>query len=345
MKKLYFLFLLFFATNTFANPISAISRISEIYFNESGEWTIELDLTEYYYYNLCDSIKIESNTGIGKIISFDTTYYIIVINKENLDNPISISKEGDYIRIHFYYSDGRTNTDDIAIGNYPESYLHNIENGQSIAMFLGFRYFFKSKPSIGYENDFSDAITGNISGYFYDVNGELIKNRCFSIHNGSPFRIKIDENGFYSTEILAKEYLLTNLSLSHERYINASEWDKYYSIEQTNINMQEDDSINIDFRLTQELSSLKNVDEQTAVLLSNYPNPAKDYTYFIFDERLLNKGCSINIHDINGKLVFSFKPNSSTHYFDCSTLHKGMYIYTLSIDNEIIAKNKLIIAE
>ena len=339
MKKLYFLFLLFFATNTFANPITLPEcKISEIYFNELGEWVIELN--KNYFYEDFDSIKIESNAGIARLISIDTSHYLPIFTKENLDNPISISKDGDYIKIYVFNHNYGLHTNYIAIGNHSDSYLQNIKNGQSVSSISGFSGFVKSRPSIGEENSFDYAIVGNIYGYFYDVNRELIKNHYLLIYEGNPEKIKIDDNGFYSINLISKEYSLSNLYLSQHEYTSRS-----YSIEPLHLNIQEGDSINIDFRLTQELSSLKNVDEQTAVLLSNYPNPAKDYTYFIFDERLLNKGCSINIHDINGKLVFSFKPNSSTHYFDCSRLHKGMYIYTLSIDNEIIAKNKLIIAE
>ncbi|MDL2314801.1 T9SS type A sorting domain-containing protein [Bacteroidales bacterium OttesenSCG-928-C19] len=346
MKKIYFVFLLFVATNVFANPIKIRPAIiSEIYFNESGGWTIELTEMFTYYYQTrnIDSIKVECIAETGNVLTVDTTFYQFFFTRNDLDNPVAFSKESDKIKVYSFLNNGDIYTDSIAIGNHPESYLRNIKSGQSIAWGdIHHDYFFPSKPNIGDWNSFENALCGKIYGYLYDVDGELIRNRRFKIGNATLTAINVDENGFYLATLFENSYSLSKIRLFHEIYY----WEeyKYYSIEEITLNIEENDSINVDFRLTEALVSIEDIDTQTR-LLSNYPNPATDYTYFIFDDKeLLGKNLSIKIHDINGKLINSVVPNSTAHYFDCSHLAQGMYIYTLSVDNKIVSKNKLIIA-
>jgi len=105
-----------------------------------------------------------------------------------------------------------------------------------------------------------------------------------------------------------------------------------------NFELNENDSINIDFKRI--ITSNQTI-EQGNTLLSNYPNPANEFTYFIFDLKE-KKATSllISIFNINGQKIDSFVPSSSECLWNCSQLVQGSYIYTLSIDNQIIGKNK-----
>src|SRR4030042_6382618 len=109
MRKILLAILIFFPVLIEANPIWLGVSISEIYFNESGEWTIEIDNKYITSVEYLDSIRIECNSGVATIIDFDTTDFIIITNN-NLSNSITINKSADCVKI-YSYSFGEYKTD------------------------------------------------------------------------------------------------------------------------------------------------------------------------------------------------------------------------------------------
>jgi len=342
MRKTLLAILIFIPVIMQANPIWLGVSISEIYFNESGEWTIEIDNKYIASVEYLDSIRIESNTGNATIIQFDTTDFIVITNG-NLSNSISISKNGDLIKL-YSFSYGGYKIDSIAIGDYSGSYLHNIENGQSVARKEGYGPFYKdNSPTIGFENDF-DGAKGKIYGHFYDFSTELIKNKYFFINEGycTPIlqeqgyagSIEINSEGFYCAEITSRNY-----SISEREIYESSSNYEIMQFEQVNFELNENDSINIDFHRI--LTSIEEVDRYK-VFLSNYPNPAKDYTYFIFDSNgNTTASFLITVYSIDGKIMDSFVPSSFEYKWNCSELVQGTYLFTLSIDDQIVGANKM----
>jgi hypothetical protein len=342
VRKILLAILIFIPVLMNANPIWLGVSISEIYFNKSGEWTIEIDNKYITSVEYLDSIRIESNTGSATIEHFDTTDFIVITNS-NLSNYISISKNGDLIKIYSFLGGGYK-IDSIAIGDYSSSYLHNIENGQSVARLYGYDQFFKdNSPTIGFENDI-DGAKGKIFGHFFDLNSELIQNKYFFINEGycTPIlqeqghagNIEINSEGFYCAEITSRSY-----SISEREIYESSTNHELMQFQPVNFELNENDSINIDFHRI--LTSIEEVNRDK-VLLSNYPNPAKDYTYFIFDLNGIKAvSLLITVYSIDGQIIDSFVPNSSEFKWNCSELVQGTYIYTLSIDDQILAAKRL----
>jgi hypothetical protein len=343
MKKLILFILISIPVFIKANPIWLGASISEIYFDEYGEWTIEIDNKYITSVEYLDSIRIECSSGSATIEHFDTTDFIVITNS-NLSNSISISKNGDLIKLYsFAYGDYKM--DCIAIGDYSGSYLHNIENGQSIARLNGYsNSFFKdNSPTIGHENDLNGS-KGKIYGYFYNTDGTPITDKYFFINEGysTPIlqeqgyagNIKINSEGFYCAEITSRSY-----SISEREIYESSTNYEVMQFQTVNFELNENDSINIDFHRI--LTSIEDVNKDK-VLLSNYPNPAKDYTYFIYDLKGLEaKLLLITVYTIDGQKIDSFMPNSSEYKWNCNELVQGTYIYTLSIDDNIIGAKRL----
>jgi hypothetical protein len=342
MRKILLAILIFIPVLMEANPIWLGVSISEIYFNESGEWTIEIDNKYITSVEYLDSIIIESNSGNATIEYFDTTDFIVITNS-NLSNPISISKNCDLIKL-YSFSHGEYKIDLIAIGDYSGSYLHNINNGQSIARLDGYGPFFKdNSPTIGFENDL-DGAKGKIFGHFYDLNSELIKDKYFFINEGycTPIlqeqgyagNIEINSEGLYCAEITSRSY-----SISEREIYESSTNYEVMQFQPVNFELNENDSINIDFHRI--LTSIKEVNKGK-ILLSNYPNPAKDYTYFIFDlNEMKATSLLITVYNIDGQKIDSFIPNSSEYKWSCSELVSGTYIYNLSINDKVIDAKRL----
>ena len=340
MKKLILL-LTFIPSIINANPIWLGANISEIYFNESGEWTLEIDNVNISSLEYIDSLILKCNSGSAKITDFDTTDYIVITN-ENLTNTISFNKSADCIKL-YSYSYGEYKVDSICIGNTSDSYLKNIVNGQSLSRLDGYSPFYKdNSPTIGLANDL-DGSKGKIYGYFNDTEGEPIINKYFFINEGNctPILqeqgyagdIKIDETGFYCAEITSRSYSF------NEREIYESST-KHESLKFQNISFElnEGDSININF--TQVLTTINSLN-QDKIILSSYPNPATEFIYFITSvKNKSNTPLKIKIYNSVGKRIDSFNLSSEQHRWNCNNLPQGTYIYTLYSKNKIIGSNK-----
>ena len=343
MKKILFI-LLFIPILLNANPTWLGFNISEIYFDESGQWQLEIDNEYVHLWEYLDSLVIESNSGRSSVRNIDTTRYIIIKN-ENLSKPITINKNGDCIKLYTCIG-SEFKTDSICIGEMPGSYLKNIKDGQSIARYYNSSLdpFYKdNSPTIGSKNDFEGSI-GKIYGHFYDTVGELIKNKYFFINEGycteillgqgdSGGAIRINEDGFYCAEITSRGYSINETSIYSKSTSN--ELMKFKPIE---FDLNVGDSLNIDFKSI--LTSTKTI-KQSNILLSNYPNPAKDYTYFLFSSSETNlSSYKIEVYSLNGELIGSFTPNATEYLWDCSNLPQGTYIYILSQANKLLGRNK-----
>lgn len=90
--------------------------------------------------------------------------------------------------------------------------------------------------------------------------------------------------------------------------------------------------------------SITNSIEKNIVLKQNIPNPASKVTTIEYAIPSNYKSALLNIYDIDGKTLLS-QPvaGKSTFKFDLSTLASGTYVYTLTSNDEVIAKQKVIV--
>lgn len=340
MKKFIFLLcLLPFLSN--ANPIWIGMQISEVRFNETGGWTLEINNQEADVLDYIDSLVLRSNSGSARIINYDINDFIIISNN-NLDQSLDIDMNGDCIYL-YSYSYGESNMDSICIGDLPSSYLNNIQAGQSIARRYYYGPFYKdNSPTIGIDNDF-DGTKAKIYGHFYDTEGLAISNKYFFINEGycSPIMqeqgesgfIAIDENGFYCAEITSRSYFLNQI-----RIYESSTNSEILPFQDISFSLNENDSINIDF--SQLISAVKTL-EQEKIIMTTYPNPARDIIYFVNSEsQNKQETFQINIYDQSGKQIEAFKLESELFSWNCSHLEQGTYIYTLSTGHNVVASNK-----
>lgn len=339
MKKILVLLFLLSPVFVKANPISIPGiMLSEISFDQSGDWSLEIrsmDSAMYYYGN----IYIQTSSGTAKITNFVSEpkfgyYEYIVITNKNLSNNLTINKDYDCIKL-FTSPPFVLCNDSVCVGDYPGSYLHSIKNGQSVACLREYASFYKDNtPTMGAANDLSGAV-GQIYGQVYGLNNQLITNKYFYIDEGNcEGSIDIDEQGSYNAKITSRSYSISQL------YICTST-PKYQSellhFKPVHFELEENDSIRVDF--VQTIASVEKT-EQESVLLSNYPNPAKDFTYFIFDTDKDPSSLLITVYDLEGRKVDSFVPGSTKQVWNCSKLAQGTYVYTLSCGNQLLGTNK-----
>jgi len=74
--------------------------------------------------------------------------------------------------------------------------------------------------------------------------------------------------------------------------------------------------------------------------LNVYPNPANQR---VFVE--LTEGALLEVFDVNGRIVWKETANSKTLNINVSDWYPATYIFRVSINNEAITKNVVIVKE
>ncbi|MCT4630401.1 LamG-like jellyroll fold domain-containing protein [Winogradskyella sp.] len=90
--------------------------------------------------------------------------------------------------------------------------------------------------------------------------------------------------------------------------------------------------------------TLSNDSYKEKLNVSIFPNPVIDIVTFEFDEQLINnhRDLKLSIMDVTGRVAFSDVNLNTVTNIDVSSLSKGMYLYTISNDTEILKSGKLI---
>ncbi len=340
MKKVFFILLFFLGSVALPNPIIFSFLISEIYFDESGDWILEIGIEDMYSFELGDSIYLETNSGIALVTLFDTAMFTPITN-ENLSNELDINKDNDRVVLHTNFIEYLSDT--VLLGEAEGSYLHNIEYGQSVArqFVLPHLSFYKTNvPSIGYFNTLEGAL-GFIYGYVYDHTGTPVSNLTFEIAEGYWYAwyFSTDANGYYQAPIASRSYWNDALLIPGEYF---GTYD-LLPIDPVSFEINENDTLNINF--TQTLTSITEQPENNT-LLSNYPNPASGFTYFIFDsENVDRRNIQLKILDLQGREVDALLPDKSPFLWQSGHLPPGTYIYQLYVENEVVGSNKLILVK
>lgn len=335
MKRYVFILWLMAAVSLSANPIWEGVVPSELYFDESGDWVLEI--YQEIHGLPPDSIFIRTSDGTARIIThYDSTCYFLV-TKDSLDKPLSVDREGDFLCIHYYIS-GYSMTDSIVFGDYPGSVVHNIRQGQSVNSWIGTTACYKdNSPTLGYENDHAGAL-GKIYGFMYDKDQEPIARRSFEIYYGSRGLIETDDLGFFEGNLLARTYVINEFIL-----LDSTNHTEKVIFQERVFDVEEGDSIRVDFiQAPASTDGKPRFAVPYAVSLKSYPNPARNKTILSIDpyEEDLS-GFSLSVYNILGQRVDVFTPRSGMIPYDCSHLSQGVYLLVLNRASRIVSTHKL----
>lgn len=310
-----------------ANPILVLPVMSEVYFDENHNWKVEI--TDCYFLEF-DSVMIESSSGISKINSFSSTYGdFIVITSDSLVTPLTIQKANDFIRLYFYTGDNIYHTDYVAFGNHEDSYIHNLQEGYSIARY-GYTgdysaYFYKCiTPTPGWQNNLTGS-EGYITGNIYD-DGQLLTNGTFKLDETA---VSISETGFSGTP-LSRTY--------------TSLWYNNLEFETAPITIEPNETTSCDIHFI--YVSINTIESEN-ITFSVFPNPAKDVVKFYYKvDFQIKEKMRIEIRDTNGKVIDIIHLQNNEEDFvtyHLKDIHKGLYICSLISNNAKLREAKLII--
>jgi hypothetical protein len=161
--------------------------ISELTFNASNDWTLELEIfidPNLQVNGIIDSIILRSNSSLARLVSFPAgNYSLFTITAASLNSPFTIDYGEDTLRVITYadpalYYYGPTVNTHMLIFGYSDCEIPALLDGQSICAWEkehgNPRYFYlDNSPTIGSENDTIGA-TVTLTGKFYDCRGSLI---------------------------------------------------------------------------------------------------------------------------------------------------------------------------
>ncbi len=99
---------------------------------------------------------------------------------------------------------------------------------------------------------------------------------------------------------------------------------------------------------TDYVSSINNLSSNKASFSLAYPNPARNYTTFTYDNVKQNSKSYLIVNSIIGEQIKKFRlPTSKKGKFriNLDGIKKGVYFYSIIVDNKIVKTNKLIIKD
>ena len=346
MKKIFILIILISAGLLLANPIAPVI-ISELYF-EGSDWTIELfDYYEFGLTNLdgCYIMSSSDSVYFNNGICFDPGE-IILVTEADLQAPLSINKEGDFI-----YIVGVDFEDFAYFGNYQYSWINPPYDNQSLArVVLSGRSYFRelsfifakeNQPSLG-SNPFSVNTYGTLNGYVYDIHNNPVYNAEINYVPASDFsEFFSDENGYFeNTQMYGMNY---NVTVKINSVVYAD----------TFITVEPDSTTFIEFYTNYDPLNIDDCQIQKVEYgLSNYPNPFNPSTAITFFTAEDAVNAEFFIYNSKGQKVDELSipnPSSTGQVFQSSitweadNFPSGVYLYKLIVDGKELAANKMLL--
>jgi hypothetical protein len=224
--------------------------ISELTFNASHDWTLEMEMfidPQLPLNGIIDSIILRSNSSRARLISFPSEHYaLFTITVADLYSPLTINYVQDTLRVITYADstlipEGPWVTTHTLVFGYSGCEIPALLDGQSICTWEKVHgnphyFYLDNSPTIGMENDTIGA-TVNLAGKFYDSRDSLISYTLNQYDFALPVNVdpcnwgvplqpffctldifNFDQQGNYSTTLLSRNTSISNISYLYWGY-------------------------------------------------------------------------------------------------------------------------------
>jgi hypothetical protein len=339
MKIIYPILILWtFTLKIFANPvISTYISFSELYFDHSGNWELEL---EYFGFKELDSVFLVSTTDSIKLSKeifppyCDLLYGLKILTRDLVDTNFNINRQGDRIKLIQYSSVGVI-TDYIIFGNYPGASIGSPREGQSICRYRDLNVIDKS-PTIGNSND-TLGIKGTLKGTIYGKYSNLVAHEHF-YHNWID-EFETSGDGKYSIRTYARPVILKYIVYHKDNHHQT------VPIEEISYDLEPDSVIERNIHLLDELMIWDSDDQiLNTTPFKLYPNPvaASEKLLLEIDLPVKTSDIWIEITGLDGKLIRKEKVRDMETWIDTPDV-QGIFILNVLLEQKIIASGKIVI--
>jgi hypothetical protein len=358
-----------------ANPIALRVPeffVSELMFDASGEWVLELAAIRFDVWEPVDSVLISTSSGCAKWknpLFVDTDSYpdyqeVYLLRNDSLDSDLIIHQEGDFVQVTTYYNelhyvDELTYT--LVFGNYTGATVRSPKEGESIAYvpdyFEAFSedngfpykvdiysnlYAIDTTPTIGDPND-TNVSTGRINAKIYNQGSQPFPESVLQLKDerySTCIRLIRQEDGLYAGDFYACNYYFDKLHPLTDLWIQRRD---YWTINPVEFSMEGGDTIPLDIFINGyvdiQIPKIENA------ILKIYPNPVSENCFYYETALPLKSGAGmIEIIGLNGQPVGQYPvfenkgkitlPSNST---------AGIYTVHLIINKKNYAATKIIV--
>lgn len=346
MKNLFILSILIILVATsslHSNPIEPPPIITEVYFDENENWTLEFYIDEYFYSGMVNLDSLRINTAIIKDQVIIQMGVPLIITPDMLLGYLDITRCNGSLHVETYdgyywlYLDW---------GIYWDNYDPAPLPGQSWAVqsFAGPEYIHywlchSFPPTLG-TNIYEASGTGTVQGYIYDLN-----------HNPIPdvlFFINVFITPFYSND--SGYFCFSSVSHRYSFYYNY--YDPAFSGD-TTLWIEIDSTDNIEIIAPVYLVGIEDNSEEK-ISIKNYPNPAKNIVNFqvTIPININSETANIIICNLSGKIIDQLPLRKDDHRPSEYYLKwippdnfNGLLLYYLVMDNQRSVSGKFIISK
>ncbi|MCK9398559.1 MAG: T9SS type A sorting domain-containing protein [Bacteroidales bacterium] len=369
LKRIIFKFFLiicmgcFLNFHSFSNPIEIPPTILEIYFG-SGDWSIELLISEFYGGNNLDNMRI---TGLYDTAQFlpgieYTPGEVFFVTQADFQTPFYINQAGDCLFLEEQMGDEWWQIEyyglQFGVISYPTYYSEvSAPAGEESVAWQKFsdsydNYEFwtvKELPNtIGY-NPFQVAKRAVFSGYVKDKSDEPLAGiKLYYCPEGYHYatsptvpEIFTNENGyFYTDNMFCKKYWIRFLYQEGE-------------IGDTTIFVEPDSANYFEFKLDTLLTGIGEYKLAPACYsIGNIPNPFSNNTTFVIETngQVHHQKGIIKIYSSEGFIVdilpieISGEKQELNYNLNDKSLVTGIYYYSLEIGNQKKVAGKMVIS-
>jgi hypothetical protein len=361
MKKFIVVFaLIALSVSVFSNPIMLPPVISELYWDENGDWSIELVFNDDLdYYSNLDELSLVCNNDTSVFVSGIPIVFgqPMVVSSDDLVSPFDIPIDSGFV----YLMDNEYQNPlgwGMMFGHYDGSRISSASYGQSVV----YQRFFlqdvleetywlvkESTHSIG-SLPFTCQTRANISGTVLDavltpVPEASIK-YTFGSSNENAYSPSIpvlitDENGEFSTDqMFSKEYAIMIFVEDQRELI-------------TFVNVEPDSANNYKFLLDSLYVGLTKInDVKPSVSMTALPNPFNRHLdiHIQTNSNTIVKSPAVKLFDLNGNLIRKtdihspYLNNVDVHWelMNESEMKPGLYLLVLEVEGEFVATQKLV---
>ncbi|MCF8459078.1 MAG: T9SS type A sorting domain-containing protein [Bacteroidales bacterium] len=335
------------ASTLLANIAPSGAEISELYFDSAGNWKLELGFHNYDVLYI-DSIQLTSTTDTATVLNYNLMACrngrfdsIAVITNENLNKPMFIDRNGDYVTTHAYINGI------ISLGdNYLSYYSTSQISGEFSLAFIYWDNFgvicIDATPSIGFCND-TVGHMANLKGRIYINNNPVGSGTLkWFQHDFGSFYATVDGNGYFSDRVIANHYSC------NEVFYQANPPYTYPGAignEGYSYNFVAGQTLTHDFYFTYNDIEDPSSEQQEAQVFT-FPNPFDEEVFLYIDLPTTDiENYMLAISDLQGKQITEFPIQNKSEKITWrpeGNVPAGVYLYRLIYEGDVIYSGKII---
>jgi len=300
----------------------------------------------FYWDSLgADSITMETSSGSSRIANYEliecTNSFnfevISVITNFNLISPLTIDREGDYVKLISYTND-HIRIQFISFGNYPGSYIDCVDTGMSVSYvyYPGMTFCLDRSPTIGECQD-STGTMADFKGVVYSPEGVPFTGGVMYLDYPYP-HTTVATDGSFSVRVNAKRYFIDEIYMLPPGM--------YYQTNYLTFFVKPDSTFHHDI-ITSYYVGINEEKKDDENSITVYPNPASTSATFFINRNELKHSNDLRIVILDDKGIKCYERSinndeSKITWKLGNQISPGMYIYYLYNSDKIIKSGKLV---